>query len=239
MSTSVNVQPYNETFFEKQQDGSLSSARAVIPLVLSMFDVKSVVDLGCGIGTWLKAFEEQGVQDILGLDGDYIPRHLLRIPPHAFQACNLQDRVSVPRRYDLACSLEVAEHLPISCAERFVKDLISLSDLVLFSAAIPGQGGENHINEQWQSYWAKLFDENGYAAIDCIRPAIWTDEVVEAWYRQNIIMYYRRSVSRSSISPVEDLEYLDRVHPSFYQRKLRDIADWYEARIATDQLHGS
>jgi hypothetical protein len=60
--------------------------------------------------------------------------------------------------------------------------------VVLFSAAIPGQGGYGHVNEQWPGYWARMFDECGYGVSDALRWAIWNDERVEPWYRQNLLL---------------------------------------------------
>jgi hypothetical protein len=89
--------------------------------------------------------------------------------------------------------LEVAEHLRASRAEGLVKMLCGLSDRVLFSAAIPFQGGTGHVNEQWQSYWARLFRRNGFAAARN-QPNIRENRDVEIWYRNNLILYERAQV---------------------------------------------
>lgn len=90
-------------------------------------------------------------------------------------------------------SLEVAEHLTPARADSFVEDLTRLSDVILFSAAIPGQHGLNHVNEQWQFYWAEKFLQRDYIAVDCIRPKIWSNNSVEWWYCQNILVYVKRT----------------------------------------------
>ena len=98
-------------------------------------------------------------------------------------------------KYDLAISLEVAEHLSPSRSCGFIDDLTNLSDVVLFSAAIPMQGGTNHINEQPISYWANLFLERGFVPISCIRPkyklAMTDAELggVDVVYANNIVLY--------------------------------------------------
>jgi hypothetical protein len=86
-------------------------------------------------------------------------------------------------------SLEVAEHLPASAANGFVDTLTRLAPVVLFSAAIPHQLGDGHINEQWQGYWIEKFAARGFRAVDCLRPTIWNDRRIEYWYRQNIFMF--------------------------------------------------
>jgi hypothetical protein len=96
------------------------------------------------------------------------------------------------RRYDLAMSLEVGEHLPAASSENLVKTLTGLSDIILFSAAIPGQEGTYHINEQYPEYWASLFSKYDYIAIDAVRHAIWNNDQIEYWYRQNTILYIHK-----------------------------------------------
>ena len=87
---------------------------------------------------------------------------------------DLSQRITIDSKYDLACCLEVAEHLPPERAGSFVEDLTKLAPVVLFSAAIPGQGGDNHVNEMWQHHWARLFAKNGFRAVDYVRPMIWS-----------------------------------------------------------------
>jgi len=149
--------PYDESFYQGQQDGSVSSAQIVVPIVLSLFPCRSVVDFGCCVGGWLKEFERNGVADYLGVDGDYVARHLLKIPADRFRPIDLRNVSDLGRGFDLACSLEVAEHLPEDRAKSFVAALVKAAPVVLFSAAISLQGGTEHVNEQWQSYRAKLF----------------------------------------------------------------------------------
>src|SRR5205823_14322324 len=130
-----------------------SSAREVVPLILQLMPVISVCDVGCGDGTWLRVFRDEGVTDVVGIDGEYMTKDLLQVPLANFQPMYLRQQISVQRSFDLAISLEVAEHLPESRATTFIKDLTRLAPVVLFSAAIPGQGGRDHVNEQWQTYW--------------------------------------------------------------------------------------
>jgi SAM-dependent methyltransferase len=156
---------------------------------MQLLQPTSVADVGCGTGAWLSVFHEAGVEDILGIDGDYIDRSLLQVPLDRFVPRDLRLPLDIDRTFDLVVSLEVAEHLPADCADRFVDSLVGLGPAILFSAAIPNQGGHNHINERWQSYWVTLFEERGYACVDLIRPRIWDDERVNWWYRQNTFLF--------------------------------------------------
>ena len=182
---------YSSTFYSAYADDSLTSAREVLRLVQQIVDPKSVVDVGCGIGTWLKAWMELGVADVLGMDGSYVRREELLIPPDRFKGVDLSAALAPAGRFDLVQSLEVAEHLPEARAEDFVKFLCSLGDVVLFSAAIPYQGGTHHINEQWPEYWAELFARRGFVTLDVVRDLVWDNRQVSYYYAQNAFLFVR------------------------------------------------
>lgn len=180
---------YSAEFYRDLDQTSGPSAARVLPLVLSLVPVGSAVDVGCGDGSWLAALSALGVSDIMGVEGPWISPQQLKIPTDKVRRMRLDQAIRIDRRFDLALSLEVAEHLPPARAESFVADLVALAPAVLLSAAIPGQGGHRHVNEQWPGYWATLFARHGYAAVDCLRPRLWTDGGVAWWYRQNLILF--------------------------------------------------
>lgn len=186
---------YDAAFYASQADASERSARSVAPLVLERLPATSLIDVGCGVGAWVKVYSDLGVADARGLDGDWALKAGLRIPEERFTPTDLAAPPRFDRRFDIAQSLEVAEHLDADVAERFVGFLCSLADIVIFSAAVPRQGGTHHVNEQWPSYWATLFQDRGYALFDVFRPRLWDDEDVEWWYRQNMFLYARASAA--------------------------------------------
>lgn len=190
--TNTARSPYTPAFYEMHRDACASSAAAMVPLLHSLVRPRSVVDVGCGDGTWLAAFRARGVEDIVGLDGDYVRRHDLRIPLEAFVPSDLAQGFHLPRKFDLALSLEVAEHVDAAAAGTFIADLTRLADVVFFSAAIPGQGGNHHVNEQWPGYWTAHFAEHSFQAVDCIRQAFWDDPRVAYYYAQNGFLYVRQ-----------------------------------------------
>lgn len=171
----------------------MAAAEVIVPIVVGLVRPRSVVDVGCGTGSWLLAFEKQGVTDSLGLDREEVGR-AFRLSGDRFRPADLSRPLNVGREFDLAVSLEVAEHLPESAAESFVGSLTRLSPLVLFSAAIPGQGGKNHVNEQWRDYWVRLFASRGYQALDPIRGRVWDDDRVAAFYAQNLMLFARETL---------------------------------------------
>lgn len=186
----INVgQPYSQRFFDSSSSTSRSSAEAIVPLVIDLVRPRSIIDVGCGLGTWLSVFMDHGIQDVLGVDGAWIDCDRLSIPRKHFLIYELRKHLQLNRRFDLVVSLEVAEHLPESCASTFVDSLVGLGSLVLFSAAIPFQGGTSHLNEQWPDYWARLFAAHGYVLVDCLRGRIWNNPSVGFYYAQNMFLF--------------------------------------------------
>ena len=186
-------QPYTKEFFEARRTGAQRSARALAPLVLQLVEPRSVIDVGCGVGTWLSVFRELGVPEILGVDGDYVDRAALEIPADFFRPGDLNLPIALERSFDLVVSLEVAGHLPPEAAEPFVGSLTRLGPVVLFSAAIPCQEGADHVNEQWPAYWAERFSRRDFVALDCLRGHVWEHEQVDWWYAQNLLLFVARS----------------------------------------------
>lgn len=209
---------YDQAFYANQCGGSLRSARAIIPLLLSRVPVRSVVDVGCGVGTWLSAFLENGVTDVTGYDGEYVDTSALTIPSSCFQVIDLSTDFMLPQKFDLAVSLEVAEHLLPENGDHLVQQLTLAAPMVLFSAAIPGQGGTGHVNEQWQDYWRSKFLSYGYHPVDAIRPSIWGRNDIEIWYQQNIILYCKEGhlPPGDLAKPVPANLSLNIVHPEYY-----------------------
>ncbi len=210
--------PYGERFFARKNEGSYRSARAVLPVVFDLIRPRSIVDVGCGSGTWLKAADELGAHDYLGFDGSR-PKQLY-IPEQRFAVADLTRTLSATRRFDLAFCCEVAEHLPAVSSESLIATLVAFSDVVLFSAAIPGQGGTHHLNEQWPAYWQQLFAARSYSAYDCLRHRIWREENIEWWYRQNLVLYVADATASRYTLPPRTEEVLALVHPELYARKL-------------------
>lgn len=180
---------YDDRFYDWVNQTARSSARFVLPLARDAARPASVVDVGCGEGAWLDEWRRLGVGDVSGVDGDYVSRERLLIPAERFIPADLSRGFAAARRFDLAQSLEVAEHLPPTSSETFIDSLCGLSDVVLFSAAQPGQGGEGHVNERALSVWAHAFARRGYDAYDAIRPALERESRVSPWYRFNTVIY--------------------------------------------------
>lgn len=224
---------YGDDFYAKQMQASYESAKVYVDLLFRIFAPATVVDVGCGRGTWLKAFGEAGAKRLVGLDGRWNSQDNMADAAIAFTAVDLNQRLSMPGtdRFDVAMSLEVAEHLEPDSSATFVESLTRLSDVVLFGAAFPGQGGANHINEQLPSYWARLFHERGYAPFDVFRPLVWNDDRVCFWYRQNAFLYIREgseaweTMRAQGLFPMRDTAFMNCVHPELlFERNRQSVS---------------
>jgi len=183
---------YNLDFYQHADKLAYSSAQIIVPSLLSVIPVDSVIDVGCGTGAWLAVFRQQGVDNILGIEGWWVLNYpgLLRIPVDKMIIVNdLRDEWNLTARFDLALCLEVAEHLPYGFARDLIERLVSLAPVVLFSAAVPGQEGTCHVNEQWPEFWERLFGEHDYLPVDLLRPRIWQNPAVAWFYQQNMYLY--------------------------------------------------
>ena len=186
---------YDEQFFTVADGTAAESADGVIGWLSPVLKIGSVLDVGCARGVWLSRWTAHGTADIFGVDGPYISAANLHIPRDRFIAHDLNTEIDLGRQFDLVQSLEVAEHLPAESAERFVDSLTRHGKLILFSAAIPGQGGEFHINEQPLDYWRTKFESRGYIVFDYLRPRVVDDSRIFFWYRHNTLLYAHDSIA--------------------------------------------
>jgi SAM-dependent methyltransferase len=202
--------------------------REVLPFVVELLSPHSVIDIGCGIGTWLAVLKDLGVDEVLGVDGEYVDGDLLAnyLIKKEFIPHDLTLPFTLERRFDLCLCLEVAEHLPMDFSDTLIRSIVDHADVILFSAAIPGQGGQNHMNEQWPDYWANKFSKHGYVFLDLIRPLIWDNPEVDFWYKQNIFLVVR---SNHELVKKYPSSCLSLVHPELLRRK----EEAYQKRISS------
>jgi SAM-dependent methyltransferase len=191
---------YDAGFYDYISLGAQRSAKQVVAALRQVLPAlpASVVDVGCGYGVWARTFSEQPeVTEVIGLDGDYIDVNNIAIPAGIFRPCDLSKPFDLGHRFDMAVTLEVAEHLPTSSSADFVSSLVRHSDMVLFSAAIPGQGGEHHINEQPLEFWRDQFARHGYVCFDALRPHLRGKTDIEPWYRYNMLLFVKDDLADS------------------------------------------
>lgn len=215
------VSGQSEFWFERRDELVMSSARMIVPIVNQAISPQSVLDVGCGTGTWLAAWLEAGVRDTLGLEQSPEAIRLASSDNGKIQLFDLTCPQPIDQRFDLAMCLEVAEHLPCEQAGRLLDLLVKAADVVLFSAAVPGQGGFGHVNERWQHEWAEEFGVRGYRCYDIVRPKVWNEVAVLTWYAQNTLLYVNENRAAqfhlggcTAVSPI-----LSVVHPNLFLAK--------------------
>jgi len=212
-------QQYDTSFYAQRRTRTLPAAKRILGLVQSRIPFTSVADFGCGTGTWLSAAIELGASKALGFEGEWLNKDMLDDPRIEINLGDLEKRVSIPEPVNLAISLEVAEHLSPARAETFVDDLCAAAPFVLFSAAVPRQGGKGHINEQWQSYWAEKFAARNYQTFDFIRPKIWGDDSIPYWYQQNSLIFAKKdSVLSAKLGDAIFPKQADLIHRELFER---------------------
>lgn len=197
-----------------QEQQNRHSASVILNLLRGHRQPKSVLDVGCGLGTWLDVAREAfNLVDVEGVEGSWLDESLLQVSREVVHVLDLEKEFDLKRRFGLVICLEVAEHLSPAAATGFVDSLARHADTILFSAAIPGQGGDHHVNEQFLTYWDALFEPHGFLSYDLIRPTIWHDESILWWLRQNVVVY--------SKDPLPAPRALSIVHPNVYLDRLR------------------
>lgn len=175
-------------YIHVKEEHNTKASSIVVPELIKLYSPKSVVDIGCGLGTWLKVFADNHITDLVGYDGSHLDLSKVEISKDLIIIKDLEKEIISPRTFDLAISLEVAEHISPENAETFVKSICSLSQTVIFSAAIPYQGGQNHLNEQWPSYWQDLFAKHQFTMHDVLRDIFWDNDQIDYWYKQNMFL---------------------------------------------------
>ena len=180
---------YSIDFYSDLEKSSSTSAKVLVPILIKKFHPTSVIDFGCGGGSFVRQFLSNGVQDVTGVEGEWIldVKHLAT--EAWLRVYDLKKPIKLERKFDMAVCLEVAEHLPIEFSRTLAETLVAASDRIVFSAAIPGQSGTDHINLQFPDYWAHLFKEYGYFLEWDPRPSIWNTRGVAPWYQQNLLIY--------------------------------------------------
>ena len=208
------MKEYNVEFYNDMEILSTSSAKEIIPILVERFNPSSVVDVGCGTGAFAIEFIRTGMTDVVGIEGEWMKNVPTILPKDNYLFCDITEAIRLNNTYDLCLCLEVAEHLEKSKAQILVSTLTSLSSRVVFSAAIPLQGGNHHVNEQWPEYWAALFAERGYFVEWDPRISIWNNSKIASCYRQNLLVFTRDGGDQRSIP-------ISLVHPEAWELAFR------------------
>lgn len=188
---------YLSEYYSRHRSLTLSSAKKIVKLFPKFFDPRLILDIGCGTGEWIKAFQYQYPScNFTGIDGNWIKSNNLICNFNEFIVADLNfglPKNIINKNYDLITCLETITDLPEKEGGKLISQICKITNLCLFSSGAPNQTHGPHKNRQWQSYWHSLFKKNGFIALDFIRPAIWNDNDVGPWYRQNCFLFIEES----------------------------------------------
>ena len=213
---------------------TLEGAENVLSLLFDGHIPQSLIDVGCGPGTWLIAAQKMGVKEFIGVDGIEPDEVDFHVDKKYFIEANLEEPWSVKKKFEVALCLEVAEHLSVDAGPTLISTLTSHSDWIFFSAAGPHQEGQHHINCQWPEYWQNLFNNAGYRCEDTIRSRIWTNERIEWWYRQNIFVAKRDESGAGHEPRIAPL-----IHPESLQAMPHPTTSAFRKRVLCQVESGS
>jgi SAM-dependent methyltransferase len=231
---------YDELFYDYMIPGASRSARALLPVVLGAIPVQSVLDIGSGAGAWLAEYRRLGILDYFGVDGDYVMANRLMIEPSRFFPQDITRPFKLDRQFDLVQCLEVAEHIPLAASGVLVDNIVQHGKLVLFSAAVPGQGGERHVNERPYEFWRDMFADRGFRLFDFVRPRVLMMFEIESWYRYNVMLFVHDAII-PTLSPdlvrtrVADTARIADVSPLIYRARkavMRRLSPGMLSRLA-------
>ena len=185
---------YSRTFFSRLDEEQGRSYDVIAETIVDRFHPQAVIDVGSGSGALLAALQRRGVPRLAGLEGSEEGlRRSRRLRVNA-GFCDLTQPFRLGPQFDVAVCLEVAEHLPADVADQFAGCLASGPDVLVFSAATPGQGGENHVNEQPHDYWIEKLRAHGFAVDEEMTARVreeWSERAVASWYCRNVIFFRR------------------------------------------------
>lgn len=183
---------YDDAFYEGTDAETRRLYERLADALLELCEPRSVVDVGCGTGLVLRRLAARGVA-VRGLEGS---RPAIRRSGLGERVLRVNLERGVPRlgRFDVCVCMEVAEHLRPASSARLVEGLAALSDVVVFTAAPPGQPGRAHVNLRPQEYWERLFAAYGLAPSelrDRLRAAI-ADVPEPRYIHANLMVFERR-----------------------------------------------
>ena len=210
---------YDDRFYGDNST-RLESSREILKFIFEILNPKSILDVGCGRGAWLKSSRELGAKTLYGFDGEWndgkeIDNEII------FKSIDLNKNFNVDKKFDLTLCLEVAEHLEKNSSEIIISSLTKSSNAILFSSAFKHQGGIGHLNENLHSFWAKLFFKYDFLPYDIIRPQFWNNKKISYWYRQNSFLYIKKNSTEfdklsKNYKHLQNFELMDSIHPEMF-----------------------
>lgn len=187
---------------------------AIAETIIKEYQPKRIIDFGCGTGDLAKAFASRGVT-VEAIDGystpDFSGYSNLR-----FTKVDLNNITAtqtflnqLETKFDLAISIEVAEHLNPDVSSSFIEWMTSMADVIVFSAAVPSQDGDGHINCRSRSDWYQFIKQHNFVIADTLRQYFTSNSRLGLWHKLNIVDYVQKDTAFAKrINPDELVERL-------------------------------
>lgn len=206
---------YSREYYSNHDQGSYDSAITILSRLSAYVNPQSVIDIGCGSGTWCKAAMNVWGIVALGIDQHSYEDCNMHIPESQYLQNDIRSRVH-GYHADLVICVEVIEHIDEEYEDTVLDNICAMSNTILFSGALPFQGGTGHVNEKPYSYWVEKFNRRGFYLDERIRHDIWDDARVAIWYRNNIMLLHKNTNKNRMMH-----QHLDIIHPHMLERILR------------------
>lgn len=195
---------------------TLEGPRTALSILFPNHKPQSLLDVGCGNGTWLKAAFEFGIPEVFGVDGVEVSSEDLHIDRDFIKIQDLTKHWDLNKKFEVVICLEVAEHLDKTHADSLIASIVKHGETIYFSAACPGQPGQHHVNCQWPEYWQHLFNEHGYVCEDIARWKMWDNSRIERWYRQNLFVAKNNPENAGQEARIHSV-----VHPEIWENIIK------------------
>jgi hypothetical protein len=191
-------QYYNSSYFKSEIFDY--DYPALAETIIKEYQPKQIIDFGCGTGALAKAFACLGVQ-VQAIDGysepDFSTHDNIR-----FTKLDLNDIDAVHEflkqfdaKFDLAISIEVAEHLNPAVSSSFIEWMTSVADVIVFSAAVPSQDGDGHINCRSRSDWYQFIKKYDFTIADTLRQHFISNPNLGLWHKFNVVDYVQKDTA--------------------------------------------
>jgi SAM-dependent methyltransferase len=187
-------QVYDKRYFDLIDSLAGGSAEIIAESIRSEFNPRSVLDVGCGTGALVAILQSWGIRS-QGLEQSEAALEVCQARGLDVRKFDLEHDELVKEETDVVVSLEVAEHLPEPVADRYV-DLLCRGNVAVLTAAQPGQGGTDHVNEQPHSYWISKFANRRFLYAEKLTEKLksnWQNQGVATFYVQNLMVFRHAS----------------------------------------------
>jgi cyclopropane fatty-acyl-phospholipid synthase-like methyltransferase len=182
-----DIDLYNDEFFLWHLTYAREYSMKTMDWYIDAYKPTSVVDFGCGIGSYLESCYNKGIKNIAGYDigGEYAQKYTPDFLYPFIEYCDCTKPIKTQQKYECVISFETIEHIEPSGTNVFIENLVNATDFdkgrILFTGAPPEQEGCGHINCRDKQEWIEIFAEQDFTVDQHL-----TELVKDAWTGLNV-----------------------------------------------------